>query len=119
MYDDVKLVDHQILVGYGYDLDESPEWYKVAWKNSIFGQVKSFKKNIVVIKVTIMVGIMKIDMKKSCNKCDNGRNDGNESSLRRGSSTRTGWSAQLGNRSLPLSVIGANENHSYNKLYLV
>ena len=45
MYDDVKLVDHQILVGYGYDLDESPEWYKVAWKNSIFGQVKSFKKN--------------------------------------------------------------------------
>ena len=43
-YDDVKLVDHQILVGYGYDLDESPEWYKVAWKNSIFGQVKSLKK---------------------------------------------------------------------------
>lgn len=28
----------EILVGYGYDLDESPEWYKVAWKNSIFGQ---------------------------------------------------------------------------------
>ena len=43
-YDDVKLVEHQILVGYGYDLDESPEWYKVAWKNSIFGQVKSLKK---------------------------------------------------------------------------
>ena len=63
-YDDVKLVDNQILVGYGYDLDESPEWYKVAWKNSIFGQVKSFKKNIVVIKVTTMVGIMKTGMKK-------------------------------------------------------
>ena len=44
-YDDVKLVEHQILVGYGYDMDESPEWYKVAWKNSIFGQVKSLKKN--------------------------------------------------------------------------
>ena len=60
---------------------------------------------------------MKIDMKKGCNKCDNnGRNDENKSSLRRGSSTKTGWSAQLGNRSQPLSVIGANENHSYNKL---
>jgi len=28
----------EILVGYGYDLDESPDWYKDAWKNSEFGQ---------------------------------------------------------------------------------
>jgi len=28
----------QILVGYGYELEESPQWYKLAWKNSIFGQ---------------------------------------------------------------------------------
>jgi len=28
----------EILVGYGYDLVDSPEWYKEAWKHSIFAE---------------------------------------------------------------------------------
>merc|ERR1719445_559655 len=28
----------EILVGYGYDLEESPDWYKNAWKESPFGK---------------------------------------------------------------------------------
>ena len=30
----LSFVSSQILVGYGYDLDESPDWYKVAWEES-------------------------------------------------------------------------------------
>lgn len=30
--------DEEVLVGYGYDLTDSPVWYQQAWKTSIFGR---------------------------------------------------------------------------------
>ena len=30
----ITTISFQILVGYGYDLEESPDWYKLEWENS-------------------------------------------------------------------------------------